>query len=41
MLNNTYKAGSCAIDFTPLGQRKYFGTKYKTEISNSLSVFFI
>ena len=31
--------GSCAIDFTQLGQKKCFGTKRKTEISNSLSVF--
>ena len=35
------RAGSCAIDFTQLGQRKCFGTKWKTENSNSLSVFYL
>ena len=34
-------AGSSAIDFTQLGNRKCFGTKQKTEISNSLLVFYL
>ena len=35
------RAGSCAIDFTQLGHRKCFGAKQKTEISNSLSGFYL
>ena len=40
-LHSTYGTGSCAIDFTQLGHQKCFGTKQKTEISNSLSVFYL
>ena len=40
-LHSTYWAGSCAIDFTQLGHQNCFGTKQKTEISNSLSVFYL
>ena len=35
------RAGSSAIDFTQLGHQKCFGTKQKTEISNSLVVFYL
>ena len=29
------------MDFAQLGQRKCFGTKYKTEIANSLSKMYL
>ena len=38
---NTLRAGSCAFDFTQLPHWKCFGTKWKTEISNFLSVFYL
>ena len=41
LLIDIYRTGSSAIDFTQLGHRKSFGTKYKTDISNSLSFFYL